>query len=184
MRVATSLLLLPALLAAAAGQALSGRREALPAPASRVFSIDGRRFVVEEPSPDGSSFVERELARRGIETGAIPAGLRAAAGAATLEPLREEPGDVDNLRLPGGFEAEHVLRLQSTTGPVEIAFGRMDRAPEDIIRQLRSAGWDCRDVDAHSPPSTIARMTGRKEASIVLLDKTARRFLAIRRPAR
>ncbi len=184
MRLKTGLLILPALLAAAAGQALSGRGAAIPAPASRAFSIDGRRFMVEGPSPDGVSLVERELARRGIDADAIPAGLRAASGAATVEPLREEPGDADDLRLPGGLEAEHVLRLQSTTGPVEIALGRVDRAPENIVRQLRSAGWDCREVDAQGPPGTIARMTGRKEASIVLLDKTARRFLAIRRPAR
>ncbi len=184
MKVATGLLLLPALLAAAAGHAISGRGEAFPAPAARAFSIDGRRFAVGCPSPDSFSLVERDLARRGIDAGAIPGGLRDAIGAATVEPLREEPGDADDIRLPGGFEAEHVLRLQSTTGPIEIAFGRVARAPENIVRQLRSAGWDCREADADGPLNTIARVTGRKEASIVLLDKTARRFLAVRRPPR
>ncbi len=114
----------------------------------------------------------------------IPENLRAVAGFAAVEPLREEPEETGAPRLPGGLEPDHVLRLQSGTGPVEITFGRVDRAEKDILRRLRSAGWECRNMDAHGAPGAIAQYTGRKEATIVFLEKNAGRFLSIRRPVR
>ncbi len=182
MRLVAGVLLVAAALAVAAGQAISDRGE--PLSVSHAFSIDGRRFVVEGPSRAGRSLVERELARQGIDVGAMPDDLGSAVGSAAVEPLREEPGDDAAPPLPGGFEAEHVLRLQSATGPFEIVFGRVARAHRDILRRLQSAGWECREVEARTTFGAIAQITGRKEASVVFLDKAEGRFLAIRRPAR
>jgi len=183
MRLAIGLLLVPAALAAVAGQALSNRGgEALTG--SRAFSIDGRRFVLEPSSGTDSSLVERELKRRGIDTVPISESLRTVIGASAKELLREEPEEAATPRLPAGLEADHVLKLQTVSGPVEITFGRVDRAEKDLLRRLRSAGWECRDVDAHGAPSAIAQLTGRKEATLVLLEKDEGRFLSIRRPVR
>ncbi len=182
MRRAIGLLIIPAALAVATGPAMSGRGEALSR--SRAFSLDGRRFVVEGPSRNSQSLVAGELARRGIDAGKMTDDLRSATGSAPVEPLREEPMDHERPPLPCGLEAEHVLRLESAAGPVEIAFGRVGGPQGDILRRLRAAGWECREADARDASAAIARMTGRKEASIVLLDKAEGRFLAIRRAVR
>ncbi len=182
MRLAIGLLIIPAALAVATGPAMSGRGEAPSG--SRAFSLDGRRFVVEGPSRGSQSLVASELIRRGFDVGRMTDDLRSAIGPAPVEPLREESVDHVDPPLPCGLEAEHVLRLESTAGPVEIAFGRVGGPPGDILRRLRVAGWECRETDARDASAAVARMTGRKEASIVLLDKAEGRFLAIRRAVR
>lgn len=183
MRLAIALVLVPAALAAAAGQALSNRGGETLA-GSRAFSIDGRRFFLELPSGNCTSLVERELKRRGIDTVPISESLRTVVGTGAIELLREEPEETATPRLPTGLEPDHVLRLQTVSGPVEITFGRVDCAEKDLLRRLRSAGWECRDVDAHGAPSAIAQLTGRKEATLVLLERVEGRFLSIRRPVR
>ncbi len=184
MRLARGLLLVPAVLAAAVGPALSGRAGG-PLASSRAFTIDARTYLVGDPSEDGLSRIERELARRGIDPRPLEGDLRSVVGAETVEPLREGAEEVDGPRLPGGLEPEHVLRLQSGTGPVEITFGRLAPAQKDVLlRRLRSDGWKCAGIDAPAAPGAIAQLTGRKETTVVLLDTTEGRFLSIRRPAR
>ncbi len=183
MRAAIGLLLVPAALAAAVGQALSGL-DGEGFPSSRVFSIDGIRFSPGGPSGNSLSVVERELAKRGIDTVPVSASLRSAVDPGAVEPLREEPETIDAPPLPGGLKPEHFLRLQTATGPVELAFGHMDRARGDILRRLRADGWECKELDAHGAPGTIAQLSGRKEASVVLLEEAEGRFLSIRRPVR
>lgn len=155
MKTATSFALalaVAAVVAPVVGRALSDRGGA-PFTQTRAFTIDGRRFRLESPGVDGLALVERELARN------------AKAGP----------------DLPRGLDAEHVLRLETETGPVEIAVGRMVRTDKDLLARLRSSGWACREPAARG---AVAHLTKDREASFVVLEKDQGRFLAIRRVAR
>ncbi len=165
------------------GQALSDRGSGAVS-GSRAFSIDARRFIVQDAGDSSGSFVERELARMGIDTHDFSKRLASTPESRTVEPLREEPGGRDDSAHTGGLEPEHVLRLETPTGPVEISFGHVARGKKDFLRRLRSSGWECTETDAHGIPGTIAQLTTRKESSFVILEKTEGRFLAIRRPLR
>ncbi len=180
--VAISILVVAAL-ALGTGQALPDRVRGVFS-GSRAFSIDERRFLVEEAAAN-RSVVERELARRGIEASRVPASLASVVDPGTVEPLREGPPLAPTRPFPCGLLPEHILRLETAAGPVEIAFGHLDRKnKKDIVGQLRSRGWSCTETGRAAGLAAIARLTERKEADLVLLAEDEGRFLAIRRAAR
>lgn len=183
MRAVKSLILILLVLALVVGRALSDRgRESVSA--TRAFAIDGRKFLVQDPNCDGISLVEQELAKRGIDTLPISTNLASTVDSRSTAPLREEPTEVRALPLPGGLEPDHILRLETMAGPVEIAFGRLVCKEKDLLGRLRSSGWKCRESGTYGAPGAIAQLTTRKEASFVLLEKNESRFLAIRRAVR
>ncbi len=183
MRRVKCLILILAILALVAGRALSDRSGETVS-GTRAFAIDGRRFLVEDPDGDAFTLIERELAKRGIDTRRTSENLASVLHSRPVEQLREEPVEKGAPSLPRGLEQEHVLRLETATGPVEIAFGRVVCAEKDIIARLRSSGWDCRESDTPGVPGAVAQLTKGKETSFVFLEKDERRFLAIRRPVR
>ncbi len=73
------------------------------------------------------------------------------------------------------------MRLETGAGPVEIAFGRLEGQGTHVLERLRAAGWKCDETDARGASVAIARIISRKEASIVILQKTEGRFLSVRR---
>ena len=150
-------------------------------PGSRAFTIDGRTFRVKDPAAYGMSLIERELARRGI--GALPAstGPIHALDSRPAEALDEEPATESAPAVPRGLEPDHVLRLETGTGPVDIVVGRVACEEKELLGRLGSSGWECRDSGM---PGAIAHVTNDKEAFFVVLEKGKRRFLAIRRAAR
>lgn len=183
MRFVKWLALILVVLALVVGRALSDRGvEAVSG--TRAFAIDGRTFLVEDPAVDGFSLVERELAKRGIDTLHSSENLASVLDAQSVEPLREEPAKKIAPPLPRGLEPDHVLSLETVTGPVEIAFGRVVCGQKDILGRLRSSGWECRESDTRGSPGAIAQLTKRKEAFFVLLERNEARFLAIRRAVR
>ncbi len=183
MKLAKHVILVSGALAVAVVPALSERgHDAVSA--SRAFSIDGRRFLVQEAAGDVCSLVERELARRGIDTHGLSEHLASAVESRAVEPLREEQGVGAESAPPGGLESEHALRLETATGLVEIFFGHVAGTDKDIPRRFRSIGWECTETGTQGTPGMIAQLTTRKEASFVFLDKNQGRFLAIRRPVR
>lgn len=183
MRRVTCLILILAVLALVAGRALSDRNGETVS-GTRAFAIDGRRFMVEDPAGDSFSLVERELAKRGIDTLRSSENLASVLDSRSVEQLREAPAEKGASPLPRGLEQEHVLRLETATGPVDIAFGRVVCAEKDIIGRLRSSGWECVESGTHGAPGAVAQLTKGKETSFVFLEKDERRFLAIRRPVR
>lgn len=174
------LLLVLAILAAVVGRALSDRGSE-PFSGTRKFTIDGRTFRVADPAVDSLSLLARELSERGIE---IPLGSTdpfSVLDSPPVEALDEEPAAKNAPTLPRGFETEHAMRLDTGAGPVEIAFGRVVCGEKDLLNRLRSSGWECLDPGM---PGAIAHVTKGKEASFVVLEKSERRFLAIRRAVR
>jgi len=183
MRAVRFLLLVLVVVALVVGRALSDRgRE--PVSATRAFAIDGRKFLIGDPARDGFRLLERELAKCGIDALPISPNLASALDSRSMAPLREEPAEARAIPLPRGLEPDHILTLETTTGPVDIAFGRVSGTETDLLGQLRSAGWECRESDTHGAPGAIAQLTNRKDASLVLLEKNEKRFLAIRRAVR
>lgn len=183
MRFAKYPILVLGALVFAAGQALSERGRDAVSP-SRAFSIDGKRFLVGEATAANRSVVDDELARRGIDPTRLARDVASVLGPGTVEPLREAPPPAPASPLPVGLTPDHVLRLETATGPVEIAFGRTARGDKDVLGQLRSRGWVCTETDLRRGVGAIAQLTRGKEASLVLFEKTEGRFLAVRRPSR
>ncbi len=183
MRIVKCLVFMLVVLALIVGRALSDRGGETVS-GTRAFAIDGKTFLVEDPASDGFPLVERELAKRGIDPLRTRECLASGLDSRSVEPLREKPAEKGAPPLPRGLEPDHVLRLETVTGPVEIAFGRMVCGEKDILGRLRTSGWECRESDTHGTPGAIAQVTNGKEASLVLLEKDERRFLSIRRAVR
>ncbi len=181
MRLARYLIIALGTLALAAGPAISDRGRKTGAE-SRAFSIDGRRFLLEEAADDSRAPIERELSRMGVDPLRLSQHLASVVDVRTVTPLREEPCAADRSSFPAGLNPEHVLKLESDTGTVEIAFGRLPRGRQDFLRQLRSSGWECTESDSHGISGLVAQLTTRKESRFVFLEKGEGRFLAIRRP--
>jgi hypothetical protein len=148
---------------------------------SAEFTIDGRTFRVKDPAVDGRSLIERELAKRGIEALPVSTGPIPMLDSRPVEALDEEPAEKVAPAVPRGLEPDHVMRLETGTGPVEIVVGRMVCEEKDILGRLRTSGWECRDSGMHG---AIAHVTKDKEALFVVLEESNRRFLAIRRAVR
>lgn len=161
------------------GRALPDRGRSVSG--TRTFAIDGRRFLVEDPDLAGLSLIKRELETRGVDAPRGSNDLESVFDVRAVEPLREVPAGSGAPSLPPGLQPDHNLRLETATGPVDITFGRVAGAEKEIVGRLRSSGWDCRESGRLESPGTIAEFTGKKETSVVLMDKNERRFLAFRR---
>ncbi len=182
MKLAKYPLLVLGALALVAGQALSERgSDAISG--TRSFSIDGRRFLVSEPN-DKHILIEGELARRGIHAPRVSDNLACVPTDHAVEALREEPPAPSTSSLPADLAPEHVLRLETASGRLEIAFGHLARSDKDALGRLRTKGWEWTKTSAGDGVGTIAHSTNGKEASFVFFDKNEGRFLAIRRAAR
>ncbi len=183
MRPAATITTVVAALALGTGQALPDRVRGVFS-SSPAFSIDERRFLVEEAAGTRAA-VEQELARRGIDASRLSDHLASVPAFRTVEPLREEPSPAPARPYPRGLAPERVLRLETADGPVEIAFGHLDRKNrKDVLERLRSRGWNCTETGRAAGLVAIARLTERKESALVLLAEDEGRFLAIRRAAR
>lgn len=183
MRHALCLVLVIAGLALVVGKALPDRG-GVTVSDTREFSIDGRIFRVEDPAGDDFSLIARELSKLGIDTQPLSENLLSVLASGSVESLREEKAIKGAPALPRGLEPDHFLRLETGTGPIEIAFGRVVCGENNFLARLRSSGWECRDTDAQGTPGAVAQLTKRKETSFVLLEKNEGRFLAIRRSVR
>ncbi len=183
MRPITFLLLIPAALTLVVGRALSDR-DGDAASSTTAFAIDGRTFRVEEPAGDELSLVARELKTRGIDTRDISDHLSSVIRSGPVEALSETAGKARPPILPRGLEPDHFLRLESGTGPVDIAFGRVACGEKDLVTRLGSSGWTIRETGINGASGIVAQLTKGKETSFVLLEKAEGRFLAIRRAVR
>lgn len=182
MKPTRCLILIPAIVSLAAG---TGE----PDPGSpirsrtRSFAIDGRQFTVKNPADQGRHPIGDELAKRGVDTGSLPADIASACAVRSAEQLDERPAARAVPALPSGLEPEHVLRLETEAGPVDVAFGRAVCGIGVLFRRLRASGWTCRTQEP-SPACATAEFTNGKESCLVLLDETEKRFLAVRRTVR
>lgn len=154
----------------------------LPESSTRVFSMDGRRFAVETPGPGDLSLLERELKNAGLDSippDAVPSILPRPLPVLLRELPSATSGSVK--ALPAGLEAEHAIRMETESGPVEIAFGGVKAGAGNIHRKLCASGWECSGTDADDGMPRLATKTKGGDTSIVLLDRKEARFLFLRR---
>jgi len=148
---------------------------------TKAFSIDGRRFLLEESAGDDFSLIRRMLRRQGldvpIENGPSPGHP------AFNDGLREEAGKISPppFSLPPGFRFEHTLRLESGFAPVDIASGRIEVSGALARNRMSADGWESIAQDVLPSPTTVSRKINGRETLLVFLDETEGRFLLFRR---
>ena len=154
-----------------------------PAPSGRV-TLDGSSFLPDDTGQDDFSPVRREFEKFGVEalpdSGGSPGERREhPAFRRRLVGVEGSPSG-DTPALPRGLTAEHVLRIESPKGPVNLVLGRMDvRGPSSRLR-LVADGWESPgEGEAAGPVWLLEKRTG-KETTIVCLDETEGTFLLLR----
>ncbi|MBI5419157.1 MAG: hypothetical protein HZA60_03615 [Deltaproteobacteria bacterium] len=164
----------------AALPALSAQTRAKILSSTKAFSIDGKRFLLETSAGDDLSLISRELKKQGldIQFDGPPSPL----DSRFVDILREngEPGPLPPLPLPHGLKAEHVMRMETSSGPIDLAFGTSDVPARTALDRLRASSWECVRADHGKGPAFMASMKKGRETFIVLLEEKERDFLFLR----
>lgn len=159
----------------------------VPSPTGRV-TIDGRSFLPGGTSQDDFSPVRREFEKFGVE---VPPDFGVPAGAGQDHPAFRTrlvgaggPPSGATPSLPQGLTAEHSLRLESPTGPVDLVLGRMDGRGSSIRNRLVTDGWEGPvQGESTGSPWLLERRNG-KETTVVCLDEAEGTFLLFREAGR
>jgi hypothetical protein len=170
-------ILLP-LLAALPAFSGHGRK---PLSSTKGFIIDGKRFLVEESAGDDLSLLGRELTRQGLNVH-LP-GKPSATHPFFADALREDVGNIlpPAMSLPPGFRPERTLRLESVTGPIDLAFGEIDVSGRTARNRLSASGWECVARDDIPSATSVATQKKGRETAIVFLEEKEGKFLLVRR---
>lgn len=177
--LAAAIMLIASLCVVRRGDAL--RKEVSP---TRHVIVDGKAFVSDESSPDGTSLLKKELGKRGVR---LPEGFELTEMSIPSHPviqgrLKDSPGarPVDTPQLPSGLTADHTLRMEGDGKPVDLVFGTMDSRGSSIRFRLLSSGWET--VSTFDPPRLVQvlQFTRGKETNIVCLDEAEGAFLLFR----
>jgi hypothetical protein len=155
---------------------------------TRRVVIDGRSYVPDDSSPEDGSLLKRELGRLGVR---LPDGFNETEEPGPQHPafsrrLKEShrPRPNDAPRLPAGFTAEHILRMEGEGTPVDLVFGRLDTLGSSIRSALLSSGWKSAST-GKNPGGTHVLQTDRgKETTIACLDEAEGTFLLFREVGR
>ena len=170
-------ILLP-LLAALPAFSGHGRK---PLSSTKGFIIDGKRFLVEESAGNDLSLLSRELTRQGLNV--VLPGKPSATHPFFDDALREDVGNIPPpaMSLPPGFHPERTLRLESGTGPIDLAFGEIDVSGRTARNRLSASGWECVARDDIPPATSVATQKKGRETAIVFLEEKEGKFLLVRR---
>ena len=156
-------------------------------PAGRV-TIDGSSFLPGDPARDDFSTVRREFEKFGVEAppefGDPEGGRREhPAFRNRLVGVEASPSG-DTPALPRGLIAEHTLRLESPTGPVDLVLGRINGQGASMRNRLADDGWEYPGQgEATGPPWLLEKRNG-KETAVVFLDEAEGTFLLFRETGR
>lgn len=148
---------------------------------TKAVLIDGKRFHVENSVEEDSSLIRRELSRRGLNL-PVP-GVPQSATPYLTGALQEDHGTTSSpsIPIPEGLHAEHVVRMESDSGPVDLAVGFMEVHGRSVRAQLPSSGWKViEDVHDHDQPA-VATMKKGRETFIVFLEEKKGKFLLVRK---
>jgi hypothetical protein len=151
-------------------------------------TIDGRSFLPGDPRQDDFSGLRREFEKFGVDfppESGVPAGDRREHPAFRGRLVGVEgPPSGDILPLPKGLTAEHALRLESSTGAVDLVLGRMHGRGDSIRNRLAADGWGGqKQGEANGSPQLLEKRTG-KETTVVCLDEAEGTFLLFREAGR
>ena len=151
-------------------------------------SIDGMSFIVENPSLDSRSALQRELARLGVD---VPEGVINFDETPSVKPaIPEKPmatkktGKEKAPRVPEGFKAEHTLKLSGESGTVELIMGNIKQGNGSAAAHLNTDRWTQAEMAGDRNFPKIFRKSRGKETDIVCLDEKKGTFLLLRRVER
>lgn len=149
---------------------------------TKTFLIDGQRYRVEKSAGGDLDLIRRQLAQRGWD---LPAPVTRDPGPANpiySDSLRME-GDAapHSLAIPDGLHTEHILRMESASGPIDLVEGSMDAIPPPIHNRMRECGWTFIDAGQVRDPLSLAILNKGRETFLVLLDEKERKFLLVHR---
>lgn len=124
---------------------------------TKSFVVDGKKFLIEKSKerPTNTMFAD---------------ALREAGGGPSSNPIS----------IPHGLRAEHSLRMESESGPVDIAFGSIDTRGPQMRHRMSSMGWEC--IEPGQGQAAVATIKKGRETTIVLLEEKEGKFLLLRRP--
>lgn len=148
---------------------------------TEVFTIDGKKYLVEKSAASDISLIRRELSREGIDIQLSGSGQ--STNPYFVQPLREEPctTSLPTMPLPQGLRAEHVMHMESEAGSIGLAFGTMDARGPQIRNQLLTSGWECIHAGNSQEQVAIATRKKGRETSIVFLEEKEGKFLLARK---
>ena len=147
------------------------------------ISIDGRSFIVENPSLNGKSALRQELARLGIPEGIV--NLDETRSFKPVVPEKSKATRKMNLEkapgIPEALKAEHTLRMSGEDGSVELVMGTIKRGTGLAVVQLEADKWIQTEMAGSRDLPKIFRKNRGKETDIVCLDEKKGIFLLLRK---
>jgi hypothetical protein len=150
---------------------------------TRAFIIDGRRYLAEKCEGGDMKLIQRQLSRRGIEISLPDSGGDRPSNPCLANALVEDGAAsiLTSLPVPEGLHAEHKLRMESDSGPLDIVTGPIKTDLPSIRSRMCDRGWIFVDASRSAQPILIATQKKEKETFLVLLDEKERKFLFVRR---
>lgn len=148
---------------------------------TKEFLIDGKRYRLERSAGDDRSLIRREASRLGIDVRLE--ALPHPSNPCFEDALREidGPAVIAPLPLPKGLLPDHVVKLVSDAGSVELAVGPVKAGGQSARNRLPATGWKCIQLPGSREPVTVATLVKGKELHIVFLDEKTGNFLFVRK---
>jgi hypothetical protein len=147
---------------------------------TKMFFIDGQRYRSEKSAGGDLDLVRRHLSRQGW---ALPISFPGDPGPphpVYSDSLRAEGNAVPpSLSIPDGLHTEHLLRMESDSGPLDLATGSMNALLPFVRSRMRECGWKITETGREQ--SSLATLKKGRETFLVLLDEKERTFLLVRR---
>lgn len=149
---------------------------------TRSCFIDGQRYRVEKSAGGDLDLVRRQLARQGWS---LPDSVSGNPG--PIHPIHTDSLAVEgdaappSLSIPDGLHAEHILRMESVSGPLDLAAGSIKAALPFVQYRMRDCGWIFIETDQGRETLSLATLKKGRETFLVLLDEKERKFLFVRR---
>jgi hypothetical protein len=149
---------------------------------TKTFFIDGQRFHLEKSAGGDTDLIRRQLTRLGCELPDSVPGDRRSPRPIYEDFLRTEGNaSPPSVAIPEGLHAEHLLRMESESGPLDLAAGSLNAIQPFVRNRMRERGWKFIESGRFRDPVSLATLKKGRETFLVLLDEKERKFLLVRR---
>lgn len=150
---------------------------------TKSFFIDGNRYRVEKSAGGDLALIRRQLALWGWDLPDSGSGGLRPSNTVYADVLRKDENSAPppSLPIPDGLHTEHVLRMESDAGPLDLAAGSMKANMPFVRSRMRERGWIFIEGGRGGDPLSMATLKKGREALLVLLEEKERKFLLVRR---
>jgi hypothetical protein len=155
---------------------------------NRLVAIDGKSFLSGGPGQDDFSTVARAFEKFGAK---IPRFSGRPPVARNRHPvfrggisMTEGVPAGNTMPQPPGLTADHILRLETAPGGVDLVLGRMNSRGPSIRHRLVADGWEAAGEENAAGSTRVLERKSGKETAIVCLDEAEGTFLLVRESGR